>query len=74
MYVIIGVNVCLMYVKCMLNWRNLLQSGGDAGAGCHNRPLTQSLLSHDGDAPPSTTHLYRSRKNPSLEYIFLVIS
>ena len=34
----------------MLNWRNLLQSGGDAGAGCHNRPLTQSLLSHDDDA------------------------
>ena len=25
-------------------------------------------------APPSSTHLYWSRKNPSLDYIFLVIS
>ena len=28
----------------MFNGGNLLQSGGDGGSGCHNRPLTQSLL------------------------------
>ena len=28
----------------------------------------------DDNPPPSTTHLYWSRKNTSLEYIFLVIS